>query len=151
MSDLHNDDHHDHDHDHDQSHDTNARRDFLKQTAVASMILGVGIVATTPVAAGPLKARSAHEAQSLLMMARTLFPHDFLGDSYYMNIVNSIDAKAAAARAGTVQTTVAGPVAGVGAQPVMVPVAPVKTVPAGMARLIVVAGDAVKLLLSTVT
>ena len=95
MSDLHAD-HHDHDHDHDQSHDSNARRDFLKQTAVASMILGVGIAATTPVAAGPLKALSAHEVQSLLMMARTLFPHDFLGDSYYMNIVNSIDAKAAA-------------------------------------------------------
>ena len=53
MSDLHND-HHDHDHDHDQSHDSNARREFLKQTAVASMILGVGIAATTPAAAGPL-------------------------------------------------------------------------------------------------
>ena len=61
------------------------------------------------------------------------------------------DTRPSGASAGTVHTTVAGPVAGVGAQPVMVPVAPVKTVPAGMARLIVVAGDAVKVLLSTVT
>jgi hypothetical protein len=94
MTDL-NDDHHDREHDHDQSHDSHARRDFLKQTAVASMILGVGIPIATPVAAGPLKALSADEGHSLLMMARTLFPHDFLGDSYYMNIVNSLDAKAA--------------------------------------------------------
>jgi hypothetical protein len=94
MSDLH-DDHHDHDHEHDHS-ESHARREFLKQTAVASMILGAGIAATTPVAAGPLKALSANEGHSLLMMARTLFPHDFLGDNYYMNIVNSIDAKAAA-------------------------------------------------------
>ncbi len=88
--------HHDHEHDPDQSHDSHARREFLKQTAIASMILGVGIVATTPVAAGHLKALSDQEARALLMMARTLFPHDFLGDSFYMNIVNSIDAKAAA-------------------------------------------------------
>jgi hypothetical protein len=94
MSDLH-DDHHDHEHPHDHS-DSQARRDFLKQTAVASMILGVGIPMSTPAAAGPLKALSDHEAKSLLMMARTLFPHDFLGDNYYMNIVNSVDAKAAA-------------------------------------------------------
>lgn len=91
----HHDDHHDHDHDHD--HNSLARRDFLKQTAIASMILGVGIAATTtPVAAGPLKALSAEEGQAVMKLARTLFPHDFLGDSYYMNIVNSIDAKAAA-------------------------------------------------------
>ena len=93
MSDLHHD-HDDHDHEHDHS-DSNARREFLKQTAIASMMLGVSITATTAVAAGPLKALSAHEGQSLLMMARTLFPHDFLGDNYYMNVVNSIDAKAA--------------------------------------------------------
>jgi hypothetical protein len=94
MTDL-NDDRHDHEHDHDQSHDSHARRDFLKQTAVASMILGVGIPMAMPAAAGPLKALSEHEGHSLLMMARTLFPHDFLGDSYYMNVVNSIDGKAA--------------------------------------------------------
>lgn len=90
----HHDDHHDHDHEH--SHDSQARRDFLKQTAIASMILGTGVTMTTPAAAGTLKALNADEAQALLKMARTLFPHDFLGDSYYMNIVNSIDAKAAA-------------------------------------------------------
>ncbi|MDQ3261810.1 MAG: gluconate 2-dehydrogenase subunit 3 family protein [Pseudomonadota bacterium] len=94
MIDL-NNDHHDREHDHDPSHDSHARREFLKQTAVASMILGAGIPMATPVAAGPLKALSDHEALSVLMMARTLFPHDFLADSYYMNIVNSIDAKAA--------------------------------------------------------
>ena len=101
MSDHH-DDHHDHDHEH--SHDSAARRDFLKQTAIASMILGTGVSMTTPVVAGPLKALSAEEGQALLKMARTLFPHDFLGDNYYMNVVNSIDAKAAA-DAGT-KTTV---------------------------------------------
>jgi hypothetical protein len=32
-------------------------------------------------------------------VARTLFPHDFLGDSYYASVVTAIDAKAAADRA----------------------------------------------------
>ena len=41
MSDLH-DDHNDHDHEHDHS-ESHARREFLKQPAVASMISGAGI------------------------------------------------------------------------------------------------------------
>ena len=57
MSDL-RDEHHDHDHEHDHS-ESHARREFLKQTAVASMILGAGIAVTTPVAAGPLVRSSA--------------------------------------------------------------------------------------------
>lgn len=51
---------------------------------------------------------------------------------------------APAASAGTGQETVAGPVAGRGAQPVMAPVAASSTVPEGTVRLSEVAGAALK-------
>lgn len=41
-------------HNHDSSHDSHARREFLKQTTVASMILGAGIPTAKPAAAAPM-------------------------------------------------------------------------------------------------
>lgn len=75
------------------------RRHFLKVaggSAFMSLVAGTGMTAiATEAWSAPLKALSEHEGRTLLVMARTLFPHDFLADSYYMNIVNSVDAKAA--------------------------------------------------------
>ena len=42
----------------------------------------------------PLKVFNEQEAKLLLVMARTLFPHDFLPDDYYMKVVAGIDDKA---------------------------------------------------------
>jgi len=43
-----------------------------------------------------LAAFSQRQSELLLTMARTLFPHDFLGDEHYLQIVGALDAKAAA-------------------------------------------------------
>ena len=59
--------------------------------------------------------------------------------------------EAASASAGTLQATVAGPVTGVGAQPVMVPLAPRKVVPAATFSVSVVAVDVSLPLLATET
>jgi hypothetical protein len=37
----------------------------------------------------------AHTAQTLLVMARQLFPHDRLGDQYYAAVVDAVDKRAA--------------------------------------------------------
>jgi hypothetical protein len=76
-----------------------ARREFLRAGGGAfalSLMLGTGLSSfTAPAQAAPLQALSEAEARALLEMARTLFPHDGLDDSYYMAAVQSIDAKAA--------------------------------------------------------
>ena len=58
-------------------------------------------------------------------------------------------AVSAVSSAGTLQTTAVGPVAGVGVQPVIVPVAPVNVVPAGTSNVIVVGDERSKPLLLT--
>lgn len=74
------------------------RRHFLKVaggSAFMSLVAGTGMGAlSTEAWSAPLKSLTDHEGRTLLMMARTLFPHDFLADSYYMNVVSSIDGKA---------------------------------------------------------
>ena len=40
----------------------------------------------------------AHTAQTLLVMARQLFPHDRLGDQYYAAVVDALDKQAASDR-----------------------------------------------------
>jgi hypothetical protein len=75
------------------------RRAFLKiagGSAFMSLAAGTGLSAFSANAwsAHHLKAISEDQGHALLAMARTLFPHDFLADSYYGNIVNAIDAKA---------------------------------------------------------
>jgi hypothetical protein len=77
-----------------------ARREFLRAGGsmfVLSMVLGSGLTAyPLPAPSAPLQVLSDADARALLAMARTLFPHDMLDDSYYMAAVQSVDAKAAA-------------------------------------------------------
>lgn len=74
-----------------------ARRAFLKAGGSAfamSLVLGGGF-ASFVAHAGPLKVLSGEQAKALLVMGRTLFPHDMLDDRFYQNAVNALDAKAA--------------------------------------------------------
>lgn len=77
------------------------RREFLKVasgSAFMSLVAGSGLAALpgTAWSAHHLKAISEAEGRTLLAFARTLFPHDFLADSYYGAVVTAVDAKAAA-------------------------------------------------------
>jgi hypothetical protein len=77
------------------------RREFLHKSAL--VIVGTAVAAATPVAAtgsdqwpAPLKSLSAAQAQTLLKMARQVFPHPALDDRYYMKTVEDLDSEAAA-------------------------------------------------------
>jgi hypothetical protein len=77
------------------------RRSFLdiagKTLALAGV--GAGALGPHPARAQGRQALSSEEAQSLLAMARRLYPHDRLGDQYYWVAVNGIDAEMAASAA----------------------------------------------------
>jgi hypothetical protein len=77
-----------------------SRREFLRAGGGAfalSLILGSGFASySMPAQSAPLRALSEADGRALLAMARTLFPHDFLDDAYYMAAVQNMDAKAAA-------------------------------------------------------
>jgi hypothetical protein len=96
-----------------------ARRDFLK--ASTGLLTGV-LVAGIPGAlllpgrawAVDLKALTSGEGQSLLMMARTIAPHDKLDDAAYAVVIGALDAEAAR-DAATLTSTRAG-IASLGAQ-----------------------------------
>jgi hypothetical protein len=83
------------------------RRQALKIGGGASLIPLLGTagltVAAEPPSAGKqaVEFRSIDPAQARLLaaVARSLFPHDFLGDETYMRIAAAIDAKAAADQA----------------------------------------------------
>ncbi|HYG91268.1 MAG TPA: twin-arginine translocation signal domain-containing protein [Azospirillum sp.] len=77
-----------------------SRRSFLKTSAATAA--GVGAVSGGMVVfpagdvwAQSMKALTADAAQILLVMARDVYPHDRLGDSYYAKAVETIDAGAA--------------------------------------------------------
>ena len=76
-----------------------SRREFLRAGGSAfalSLILGTGLSSySLPARSAPLQTLSDADARALLSMARTLFPHDMLDDSYYIVVVQSIDVKAA--------------------------------------------------------
>lgn len=78
---------------------TMGRRVFLQfggNAVFLSLVVGSGTAAfTRPAFAGTLKALDNDEQWALLGMARTLFPHDFIPDGYYMNAIASIDEKCA--------------------------------------------------------
>ena len=89
--------------------DSTDRRDFLKA--------GTGLLTGVLIAGGPaallypgrvwaldLKALTSGEGQSLLMMARTIAPHDKLDDAAYAVVVGSLDADAARDAATLVST-----------------------------------------------
>ena len=77
---------------------TPSRRGFLRGTGLVAMGLATGgtiICAADYAWALSTTSIDAHTAQSLLVMARALFPHDRLGDQYYASVVDALDKQAA--------------------------------------------------------
>lgn len=75
-----------------------SRRGFLRGTGLVAMGLATGgtiICAADYAWALSTTAIDAHTAQSLLVMSRSLFPHDRLGDQYYATVVDALDKQAA--------------------------------------------------------
>jgi len=75
-----------------------SRRDFLCSTSVVAVGLATGgsiIFGPDHAWAMSTTAIDAHTAQTLLAMARQLFPHDRLGDQYYAAVVDAVDKQAA--------------------------------------------------------
>ena len=73
------------------------RRDFLCSTGFVAVGLATGgsiIFAPDYAWALSTTAIDAHAAQTLLVMARQLFPHDRLGDQYYAAVVDAVDKQA---------------------------------------------------------
>lgn len=84
-----------------------ARREFLKKSGAT--VAGVGVLSTGALLAAPgeawaqaLGALDAGQAKALLRMTRDVYPHDALGDSIYMKVVEALDG-AAQKDAGTAQ------------------------------------------------
>ena len=76
------------------------RRRFLQNSGIAVAAAagaGVGARIFDPSGAWAIETTTlnAHQASTLLAMARHLFPHDFLGDEYYARVVESLDGQAA--------------------------------------------------------
>jgi hypothetical protein len=76
------------------------RREFLQKGALAvagaaAFASGVTVVAGAEPWTGGLKSLNAHEGQTLLAMSRQLFPHPQLDVSYYVIVVQDLDAEAA--------------------------------------------------------
>ncbi len=76
------------------------RRGFLKTSAATAVAAGavagsVVSLAPAPAWAQSMKALTPEAAGTLLVMARDLYPHDRLGDSYYEAAVASMDEAAA--------------------------------------------------------
>ena len=76
------------------------RREFLKRGALvavgtAAAATGVTVVGYAAGEAVKLAALDQHEGATLLKMARQIFPHDRLGDSYYWKVVEDLDREAA--------------------------------------------------------
>lgn len=97
-----------------------SRRDFLKiggGSVTLSLFASAGISGFVPTVAeaatAELKTLNKQEARMLVAVARTLFPHDFLADSYYQGAVAAVDAKASADQ--TVAAAVKEGLAGLGA------------------------------------
>ena len=75
-----------------------SRRDFLCSTSFVAVGLAMGgsmMLAPDYAWALSTTALDAHTAQTLLVMARQLFPHDRLGDQYYATVVEAVDKQAA--------------------------------------------------------
>ena len=75
------------------------RREFLKSagSAAAAVIAVAGsttILASNRAWAMTLDHFGPHEAEVLLRMTRQLYPHDRIGDIYYAEVVEALDAKA---------------------------------------------------------
>jgi hypothetical protein len=78
------------------------RREFLKRSALAAAGAAAtasgmtAVVGFTADEAGPkLTALDQHQAETLLKMARQIFPHDHLDDAVYEGVVQALDEEAA--------------------------------------------------------
>jgi len=76
------------------------RRQFLETSGRATA--GVAVLASAGVLVDPkgawalgLTALDEHSAQTLLVMSRTIYPHDTLADQYYAGVVGALDGEAA--------------------------------------------------------
>ena len=75
-----------------------SRRDFLRRSGfvVTGLATGSTIIFGRDYAwALSTSALDAHAAETLMVMARQLFPHDRLGDQYYAAVVDALDKQAA--------------------------------------------------------
>jgi hypothetical protein len=78
-----------------------SRRQFLKTSsgaAAGAAAAASGVVSLTfsvEAWAAELNSFNAHEAKTLLQVARQIFPHPSLGDMYYAVVVDDLDADAA--------------------------------------------------------
>jgi hypothetical protein len=75
-----------------------SRREFLRGTGFVAVGLATGgTIIFAPDYAWALSTTNidTHAAQTLLVMARHLFPHDRLGDQYYAAVVDAVDKQAA--------------------------------------------------------
>jgi len=75
-----------------------SRRGVLRGIGFVALDLATGgaiIFASDYTWALSATAIDAHTAETLLVMARQLFPHDRLGDQYYIAVVEAIDKQAA--------------------------------------------------------
>jgi hypothetical protein len=78
------------------------RREFLQKGAIvvagaAVAVSGVNVVADAADQwTGSLKTLNAHEGETLLKVARQIFPHDRLADTDYIVVVMDLDTEAAA-------------------------------------------------------
>ena len=75
------------------------RREFLQKSAIvvagaAAAVSGVAVVSNADQWTGGLKTLNAHEGETLLKVARQIFPHDRLDDSDYIIVVQDLDAEA---------------------------------------------------------
>ncbi len=81
------------------------RREFLQKSAIvvagaAAVVSGVAVVSNADEGSAAqwtagLKTLNAHEGETLLKVARQIFPHDRLGDTDYIIVVQDLDAEAA--------------------------------------------------------
>ena len=74
-----------------------SRRTFIQGSATAGVVVAGSssvILNTKESWALSTETLSADTAQSLLVMARHFYPHDFLGDQYYAEIVSGLDEQA---------------------------------------------------------
>lgn len=77
------------------------RRGFLKTTAGAAAIAAIAPATSGSALAGPLSTVSADGAATLVKMARDIYPHDRLADSFYRTAVTTIDADVVASKSAT--------------------------------------------------
>jgi len=75
------------------------RREFLQKSAIvvagaAAVASGVAVVGYADQWTSRLKVLNSHEGETLLKMTRQIYPHDRLADTYYIKVVEDLDAEA---------------------------------------------------------